>query len=192
MNTLGQAARPMARRGAVAVLVALLAGCGGGGGSSANSDATLSGLDVRPVSETCVAPPRQLAAPGIGLKPVYPGVHVPRTVVLTQDPSDTGHWFAVVQTGQILRFDNTDAASSTTPWGDIASFIQGPDIQESIGLLGMAFHPRYAENRELFLFFTVKDTDAPIGTSVVLARFHATADGSGLLAGSRQDLLRAG
>jgi uncharacterized repeat protein (TIGR03806 family) len=192
MSTLGQGAWPPARRGSVAVLLAMLAGCGGGGGSAASSDASLSGLDVRPVSETCVAPPRQLAAPGIGLKPVYPGVHLSRTVVLAQDRSDVGRWYAVVQTGQIVRFDNTDSAAATTPWGDIASFIQGPDIQESIGLLGMVFHPRYAENRELFLYFTVQDSEAPIGTSVVLARFRAAADGSRLLPETRQDLIRVG
>ncbi|MFN7954364.1 MAG: PQQ-dependent sugar dehydrogenase [bacterium] len=178
--------------GAAAAVAWLTIGCGGGGGGSASVDPRVSGLDVRPVSATCIAPPRSLVAQGLGLKPVYPGVHVPKTIALVQAPGDAGHWYAVVQTGRILRFDNADAASEATTWGEITSFIQGPDIQESIGLLGMAFHPNYAANRQVFLYFTVADPSAPIGTSVVLARFVASADGARLDPGSRRDLVRAG
>ncbi len=178
--------------GAAAALATLVTtGCGSGGGRD-GIDARISGLDVRPVSETCVAPARSLAAQGLGLKPVYPGAHVPKTVALIQAPDDPRYWYAVVQTGRILRFDNTDAASELTSWGEVASFIQGPDVQESIGLLGMAFHPRYAENREVFLYFTVEDGTAPIGTSVVLARFVASGDGARLDTASRRDLIRVG
>ncbi len=172
-------------------MILIAAACGGGGGTAAIDPAKV-GLDARPVSDTCVAPSRDAIPTGLGLKPLYPGVHVPKTVALVRAPGDPGHWYAVVQTGQIVRFDDAESASATTPWADISSFIQGPDINESIGLLGVAFHPNYAQNREVFLYYTVKDPAAPIGTGVVLGRFHATADGSHLDESTRQDLFMVG
>ena len=71
-------------------------------------------------------------------------------VFLTQSPDDTGRIFVVDQTGQIYIIK--DGALLDQPFLDIQDRIysQPPDER---GLLGLAFHPDYANNGRFFVYY---------------------------------------
>jgi glucose/arabinose dehydrogenase len=74
-------------------------------------------------------------------------------VALIQAPGDNSRWFAVEQSGIIRVFDNDPNVAQ----GNVADFV---DIRGRVtsggelGLLGMAFHPNFAANRQVFLSYT--------------------------------------
>jgi glucose/arabinose dehydrogenase len=97
--------------------------------------------------------PNPMPPPGpatFDLVPVASGFSNPLDV---QQPNDgTGRLFVVEQAGhiQIIQSDGTRAAS---PFLDVSSrtgFTSGGET----GLLGLAFHPRYSQNRRFFVNYT--------------------------------------
>ena len=114
------------------VLVALLAGgCGGGYSSTPNP----------------MLPP---APATFDLVPAASGFSNPLDV---QQPHDgSGRLFVVEQNGhiQIIQSDGTRAASPFLNVSSRTGFTSGGET----GLLGLAFHPSYAQNRRLFVNYT--------------------------------------
>jgi glucose/arabinose dehydrogenase len=88
-----------------------------------------------------------------------------RPVDLKSPPGDTARLFAVEQKGRIRIIRS--GALVPTPFLDIVSRV-GSQGEEQ-GLLGLAFHPRYAENGRFFVNYTDLSGDTHI------AEFHAAA-----------------
>lgn len=117
------------------------------------------------------ASPRAVAVPGavaagVTLTRIASGLSKP--VVLTFAPGDVRErLFVVEKTGtiRIMRDGVIDPASS--PFLDLSKRVSGASEQ---GLLGLAFHPRYAENRRFF----VNLTDLKGDTRVLELRASAT------------------
>jgi putative heme-binding domain-containing protein len=81
-----------------------------------------------------------------------------------QLPGSSNVFIAVHQTGKIWRLEKSGANDTKTLFADISSDIfneRGPN-----GLLGLAFHPRFLENRKYYLKHQVLE-DGKIATTVV-------------------------
>ncbi|MFY0532340.1 PQQ-dependent sugar dehydrogenase [Nannocystis pusilla] len=91
-------------------------------------------------------------------------------------------WYLATQSGQIYTFPNVAEPPAPTLFADLA-----PQIVEGgeAGLLGMALHPDYADNGEVFLSYT--GPGGPVFESR-LSRFH-TSDGLTLDLASEESIL---
>ena len=113
-----------------------------------------SGLDQRPVNVTCLAPEQGPSlATSIQINKAFPNLpDMGAVVALLQTPGAIDNkWYAVLQQGLVLSFDNSSSASATTDFIDITAKVRSGG---ELGLLGMAFHPDYAINGEVFLYYT--------------------------------------
>lgn len=163
-----------------------LHGCNSSGGGSTGNEFVVAdfGLDRREPNATCLAParPGQITSEGapIALQEVFPGVTFPQPLALLQAPGNTGRWYVVTKDGRVFTM---------TPEGGTSIAI---DIRDRVnasyaesGLLGMAFHPRFAGNRQVFLSYT--RTGSPVVSYI--SRFTASADGATFDPASEQPIL---
>jgi glucose/arabinose dehydrogenase len=95
-----------------------------------------------------------------------------RPIVLTHAGDGTNRIFVGTQHGVVHVFPNRQDAEQSKVFLDISSRVVYKDSENEEGFLGMAFHPRYAETGEFFIYYTT--TDAP-HTSVV-TRFRVSKD----------------
>ncbi len=110
----------------------------------------------------------------IGLKEVATGLVSP--VQLVQAPGETGLRFVIDQVGKIWALDRAGHLMSD-PFLDISDKITPltPGYDER-GLLGLAFHPDYAENGRFFVFYNAPlRPGGPAGfdDTVTIAEYHA-------------------
>jgi uncharacterized repeat protein (TIGR03806 family) len=112
-----------------------------------------SGLDATPANiDQCVAPADAGGVTSIRLSTPYPSLPpLDPLVALVQAPGDNSGWYAVQQTGQVIRFDNDPAVSAVQTFIDISDRV---DFGGEKGLLGMAFHPGYGSNGFVYLSYT--------------------------------------
>lgn len=103
-------------------------------------------------------------------------------VVLVTSPPDDLRLFAVERAGRIRILDE-DEQLAARPFLDLSVDAGGPVLDNGEqGLLGLAFHPQYATNRQLYVFYTARNPDLadPANPFVnVLARFTASATDPG-------------
>jgi len=104
------------------------------------------------------------AQDGLRLEPVVEDLAQP--VLVTHAGDGSGRLFVVEQTGRILIVDRGDLLEN--PFLDIRD---GVGAGGERGLLGLAFHPAYADNRRYFVHYT----RAEDGASVV-AEFRVSRD----------------
>jgi glucose/arabinose dehydrogenase len=98
-------------------------------------------------------------------------------VVLVTSPPDDLRLFAVERLGRIRILDEAGQLAPR-PFLDLSVDAGGPVVEGGeLGLLGLAFHPRYATNRQLYVFYTARNPD-PLDTAHplvnVLQRFTAS------------------
>jgi glucose/arabinose dehydrogenase len=84
----------------------------------------------------------------LGIQSVLRGFDTP--VLLTSAPGEPGARYVVEQDGRVLRL----AGGRRTVFLDVRSAVTAGGEQ---GLLGLAFHPRYARNRTFFVAYTSAD-----------------------------------
>jgi glucose/arabinose dehydrogenase len=108
---------------------------------------------------------------------------------LAQPPGDPEHWYLLEQEGRVRRFRNDSRVSEAPVVLDITSRIVGPDRDWEAGLLGIAFHPRFASNRQVFLFYTAQSETSPVGSKIVLSRFSHPAGANAIDVDSERVLL---
>lgn len=144
-----------------------------------------SGLTSRPVNSTqCIAPAVPPVATRIQLEnpfPNLPGLTSPLAMVMA--PGDSGYWYVVQQTGQVVKFVNSPGVNSAATFIDIddGRLVYGNEM----GLLGMAFHPDFASNGYVYLSYT-----SPVGGRVSrVSRFSLDATGQALNPASEQIIL---
>ena len=91
-----------------------------------------------------------------------------RAIVLTHAGDDSGRVFVAEQRGRIYVFDNSPDVTDSKVFIDLEDRVSYQDKQNEEGLLGLAFHPRYKENGEFFVYYTTK---AKPNTSII-SRFR--------------------
>lgn len=147
-------------------------GSGGAGAAGGTGGATTGGAGGTTTSmtipETC--PPDPVGpAPALKLTQVVSGLELP--VYLTGAPGDTTRMFVLEQNGRIRVIKNGTLLD--TPFLDVSDLSQQVEFNgDERGLLGLAFHPGYAENGRFFIHYTDKVLDHG-----VVVEFHATPGG---------------
>ncbi len=138
------------------------------------------GLDARPTNTTCLAPKKVAAK--LGLQRRFTGLSFEALLGLEQAPDSTSYWYALEKAGRVLRFPNSDDVkqSEVETVIDLRSKVSDPS---EAGLLGLAFHPDFADNGYVFLHYNYGNLRSRI------ARFTTTDNGRTLAPGSEKTLL---
>lgn len=157
--------------GAALLAVLLLAGCDGG--SAPVIEEKLNETDPPPGDTTL----------NLGLERVYANRGFDQPLAMLQAPGDDTRWFVVEREGRVMTFPaDPAAAGSTTEFIDINGAV---DSSGEGGLLGMAFHPDYAVNGQVFLSYT--RAGSPLVS--VVSRFTTIAGGTALDPFSEEEIL---
>src|ERR1041385_1398728 len=143
-------------------------------GGSASPEQTTA---VPPGSDELVPVPSDVASK-VALKEIAHGLK--RPVLLTSAPNDARRrLFIVEQAGAIQILENGKLHDK--PFFTIGELSHGNEE----GLLGLAFHPRFAENRKLYVNYTAKDMSTHIVEYQVSASDPDTVDTS-----TRREIIR--
>jgi glucose/arabinose dehydrogenase len=126
------------------------------------------------LSFACLAPSVRAEAPKVECVRAFPELEFVRPIVLTHANDGTNRVFVASQLGKVHVFANDQAATEadTKVFLDIESKVEYKDRENEEGLLGMAFHPKFKENGEFFIYYTTTDTPH---TSVI-SRFRVSKD----------------
>jgi glucose/arabinose dehydrogenase len=95
-----------------------------------------------------------------------------RPIVLTHAGDGSNRIFVAAQRGIIHVFPNRSSTKRTKVFLDLSKRVVYNDKQNEEGLLGLAFHPRYKQNGQLFLYYTTVDSPQ---TSVI-SRFSVSGN----------------
>jgi glucose/arabinose dehydrogenase len=152
-----------ASRRRIPALLGLWVAVAGCGGSSSG------GTIVTP-------PPPPPPTPTIALQPVFEQLPSPfvAPVAMLQAPGDASRWFVVEQRGTVQVFDNTPTVNSMSTFIDIQARVSS--TANEAGLLGMAFHPDFAANGQVFLSYTAPGSSGGRPLDSIVSRF-ASNDG---------------
>ena len=124
-------------------LLLLLGACGGGSSTPA--------VAIQPPPPP--PPPPPTGSPAVDVQRVFDQISFTSPIALMQAPGDNSRWFAVEQAGVVRVFDNNQNVMQA----DVDVFV---DISGRVssggetGLLGMAFHPDFATNGQVYLSYT--------------------------------------
>jgi uncharacterized repeat protein (TIGR03806 family) len=156
----------------------------GGGDASTPPDLSVDaqpapfGLDSRPANPSCVAPARPMnTSGGIALQRVFSSLTFSLPIKMVQAPADPSRWFLVQKTGQVIVFPNADTTTTSATFIDISTEVNA--TQNESGLLGMAFHPQFATNKQFFLSYSAHSASSPVDLRNTISRFTLKADGTG-------------
>jgi len=155
---------------------------GSGGGTDTGSTWTF-GLDERPDNPTCMAPERPASVGDVSLVAAFPELTFQQPVAMLQAPGDDSRWFVVEQTGRVKVFENAPDAWSSSNYIDLSGVV---GVASELGLLGMAFHPDFDTNHQVFLYYTLWGGSGWVSR---LSRFTTNVDGTALSRSSETIIL---
>ena len=102
------------------------------------------------------------------LEPVFPHLSFRFPVEVTHAGDGSDRLFVVCQEGAIYVFPNQREAREKKMFLDLSQAVARTKFEE--GLLALEFHPKYAENGEFYVYYSVR----PLATR--LSRFRVSAD----------------
>ncbi|MEO6695189.1 MAG: PQQ-dependent sugar dehydrogenase [Ignavibacteria bacterium] len=108
------------------------------------------------------------------LKPAFPnlpGFSSPVEIVNAADGSN--RLFVVEQKGKIYTFNDDTAVSTKKLFIDLTSIVT--QVGGDRGLLGLAFHPDYENNRYFYVYYIADSSGTPYGQWSRVARYTASA-----------------
>ena len=124
-------------------------------------------------------PPDPPPPAAVQTQQVFAGVALASPTALLQAPGDASRWFAIGQAGLVTVFDNDTVSAAGSTFLNITGRVQSGG---ETGLLGIAFHPDFATNGEVFVSYT-----AP-GLISVISRFRSI-DGNQTLDPSSEEII---
>ena len=95
-----------------------------------------------------------------------------RPIVLTHAGDGTNRVFVATQRGVIHTFENDQAAKESQIFLDITNAIHDWQKDNEEGLLGLAFHPKYASNGQFFVYYS----SAQEPRTSIVSRFRVSKD----------------
>lgn len=152
-------------------------------GTSSTSE-TPAGSDPPPSG----APAEEAA---VGFELVADGLTAPIAMVVP--PGEPERRLVVDQAGVVLELSSDDLLAEQ-PFLDVSDEIVELNTQrdDERGLLGLAFHPQWQDNRSVFAFYTAEppeDADSAVDHINVLSEFTVTEDGAGVDPSSEEVVL---
>jgi len=124
------------------------------------------GLDSRPVSQ-CPVPERPLGTVAVTLERVFKDIAFEYPLAMVQEPGDSGDWYLLEQPGRVRIFSAAGLSPRT-----VLDLSKKVVFRGEAGLLDMAFHPDFLNNRLLFLSYTALNSSGRL-TSYI-SRFRVT------------------
>ena len=110
-----------------------------------------------------------------------------RPILLTHAGDGSQRVIVPTQQGVVHAFPNDEVATKTTILLDIRDRVRYSDKQNEEGLLGLAFHPKFKQNGELFVFYT----DVKAAMANVVSRFRLSkSDPTRFDPASEEELIR--
>ena len=131
-----------------------------------SSEDVISGLLTRPSNPACEIPDPPDGTTAVTLQRVFSNLSFSAPVLLKQSPNNADRWYVVEQGGIIRTFLSNDL--SATIFADISGQVLNAGEQ---GLLGMAFHPDFATNKYLYVYYSANSPRRS-----VISRFTANDD----------------
>ena len=104
----------------------------------------------------------ETAADSVRVAVAFESLSFERPVYVTHAPGEAGHLFVVEQRGRVFRFPDEPGVTrdQVSRVLDITEKVRSPHDakgRNEEGLLGLAFHPDFAENHKLYLDYTAFD-----------------------------------
>jgi quinoprotein glucose dehydrogenase len=106
----------------------------------------------------------------VQVRPAFARLRFKRPIVLTHAGDGTNRVFVCSQLGSIHVFPNDQNVAESQVFMDLSHKVVYKDKENEEGLLGMAFHPKFKENGQFFLYYNT--TDAP--HTCVISRFRVS------------------
>ena len=120
----------------------------------------------------CLLPPAGLGAQsGIGYENAFPNLTFDLPVEIQHAGDGSDRLFVVEQSGRIKVFANDPATTTQQTFLDLSDLISVSTGQE-VGLLGLAFHPDYADNGYCYVYHTRQSQVDGVNVELVLARYQ--------------------
>lgn len=94
-----------------------------------------------------------------------------KPLLVTHAPGDYSRIFIVEQNGKIKIYKN--GAVQPTPFLDVQSLMGGSETYLEYGLLGLTFHPNYAQNGIFYIMYTVGTSNL---ADPVIYQYHVSAN----------------
>lgn len=117
----------------------------------------------------------------------FPHLRIRRPVVFTNAGDGSNRMFVCEQQGVIRVLPNDEQVKEATVFLDIEDQVVYKDKENEEGLLGLAFHPKFKENGQFYLYYNT--TEKP--HTCVLSRFTVSKDDPNKAdPNSEQELLR--
>jgi uncharacterized repeat protein (TIGR03806 family) len=146
-------------------------GTGGAGGSGGGVPAPF-GLDQRPPNPTCKAPARPPSTPvPVRFDRVFKDLALGTPMGITQIPGDPSRFFIFQRGGTVISFPSQNPTQTTT----VLTIPKPVNTNGEGGLLGMAFHPKFQDNGQVFFSYTT--TGGSTGMRSLVARMSSTDGG---------------
>ncbi|VAW70162.1 hypothetical protein MNBD_GAMMA09-2582 [hydrothermal vent metagenome] len=146
------------------------------------------GLSSRPANTGCEIANKPVLSSSIQLTRVFTGTNISLSLptILLQSPVNTDRWYVTEQkSGLIKTFLSNDNA--TTNFASLSSRLATSGNE--MGLLGMAFHPNYAINKYVYVYYSAPDTSGSANHQSVIDRYTASSETTLNLA-SRLEIMR--
>lgn len=162
-----------------------LAGCSATPDGATITDSPTASVTHAGTSTSTAAPTSNDDGLPVQLHPVATGLKTPLGIEFP--PGVPDHQYIVTQPGQILV--QTPEGLADTPFLDIS---EATDVGGEKGLLGLAFHPNFTDNRRFYVRYSSPPRDGTPSSyshTFVLAEFQAADDGLTTTPGSERVLL---
>jgi glucose/arabinose dehydrogenase len=110
---------------------------------------------------------------GLLLTEPFAGLTFQQPLAMVQAPGEAQRWYVAEKGGRVLTFVEGEATAEL--FADLRPEVDASRFES--GLLGIAFHPDFQQNRQLFLSYTAPGGDTgPLISRI--SRFRVTEDGS--------------
>lgn len=109
--------------------------------------------------------------PPISVKVAFPELKFKRPVAMATPKDGSGRLFVVEQDGRVVVFPNKPDVNKASVFLDIHEKVNREGNEE--GLLGLAFHPKFQENGQLFVYYSAMK---PGKRRSVVSRFTVSSE----------------
>ncbi len=124
-------------------------------------------------AEACGNPKVETQKLPVKIVAAFPSLEIGRPIVMCAAGDGTSRFYIASQYGVIYSIDPTDSeVSEGEVLFDFAQSVSYKDRENEEGFLGMAFHPKFKDNGQLFIFYTSSQNPR---TSVI-SRFNRMKD----------------